>query len=54
MPKPSSGETKPEFMKRCVPQVINEGKNSDQAVAICNSLWNNRPKKHIKSRIVTK
>jgi hypothetical protein len=45
MPTPRKGEKKNDFMKRCVPQVVNEGKESDQAVAICNSLWENRGKK---------
>lgn len=36
---PSKGEHKDEFLKRCIPFVIGEGKESDQAVAICNSMW---------------
>ena len=36
---PSSGEHKTEFLPRCISYVINEGKESEQAVAICNSLW---------------
>lgn len=32
---PSSGESEDDFMKRCVPYVMNEGKDQDQAVAIC-------------------
>ena len=36
---PSKGEHKTEFLPRCISYVINEGKESDQAVAICNSLW---------------
>ena len=37
---PSKGEHKTEFLPRCISYVINEGKESEQAVAICNSLWN--------------
>jgi hypothetical protein len=37
---PSNGEHKDEFIPRCISYVINEGKESEQAVAICNSLWN--------------
>lgn len=36
---PHKGEHKDEFLQRCIPFVIGEGKESDQAVAICNSLW---------------
>lgn len=44
MPKPNPNETKPEFMKRCVPILVEEGKPSAQAVAVCYSLWENRKK----------
>lgn len=36
---PSKGEHKDEFLQRCIKYVIDEGKSSEQAVAICNSLW---------------
>ena len=36
---PSKGEHKTEFLPRCIAYVIKEGKDSDQAVAICNSMW---------------
>jgi hypothetical protein len=36
---PSNGEHKDEFLPRCIKYVIDEGKSSEQAVAICNSLW---------------
>lgn len=37
--EPSKGEHKTEFLPRCISYVINEGKESEQAVAICNSIW---------------
>jgi len=37
--EPSKGEDKEPFLQRCISYVINEGKESEQAVAICNSLW---------------
>lgn len=40
-PKPN--ETKSEFIGRCVPVVIDEGRPKDQAIAICYSMWR---KKH--------
>ena len=36
---PSKGEHKQEFLPRCISYVIDEGKPSEQAVAICNSIW---------------
>lgn len=36
---PSKGERQDEFLPRCISYVINEGKDSEQAVAICNSIW---------------
>jgi len=39
MPEPSSDETREEWMARCIPYLINEGREQDQAVAICSSMW---------------
>jgi hypothetical protein len=36
---PSKGENEKDFIERCIKYVIDEGKDSDQAFAICNSLW---------------
>lgn len=36
---PIIGEGKDKFLPRCISYVINEGKESEQAVAICNSIW---------------
>jgi hypothetical protein len=47
MPKPKPNETKNDFIARCIPYVINEGvaKNSEQATAICNSIWSKKNNK---------
>lgn len=37
--KPSAGESKEEFIGRCIPILRGEGKPEDQAVAICYSYW---------------
>jgi hypothetical protein len=37
--EPSKGEREKDFLPRCISYVINEGKKSEQAVAICNSIW---------------
>ena len=42
MPTPRPNENEGQFMARCVPQVIREGYQSNQAVAICRSYYNQR------------
>jgi hypothetical protein len=37
--EPNSGESKEEYLSRCIAYNINEGKDTDQAVAICYSVW---------------
>jgi len=37
--EPTKGESKNDFMPRCIEYIINEGKESEQAVAICSNLW---------------
>ncbi len=39
MPTPKKGESKKDFIERCVPKLINEGKPTEQAVAICSSMY---------------
>jgi HK97 family phage prohead protease len=41
-PKPQEGESREDFMSRCIPILINEGKDKDQAVAICSSIFDNK------------
>jgi HK97 family phage prohead protease len=43
-PKPKPDESREDYMARCVPQLIGEGKDKDQAVAICSSMFENRDK----------
>ena len=45
MPAPREGETQKEFVSRCIPIVIREGKKRDQAVAICHSMWREKKSK---------
>ena len=42
MPKPRKGEKQGKFMSRCVSDVVGEGKDQKQAVAICLSVWRER------------
>ena len=37
--QPGKGEPETEFMPRCIRYMIDEGKEQEQAVAICSSLW---------------
>jgi hypothetical protein len=40
--EPSSGESQSDFMGRCVPVLIDEGKDQDQAVAVCISMYDQK------------
>ena len=37
--EPSSGESQGDYMSRCIPYMIGEGKEQDQAVAVCISTY---------------
>jgi len=37
--KPAGGESKDDFISRCIGTVVSEGKDADQAAAICYSYW---------------
>lgn len=37
--EPNANESEDEFISRCVPVLINEGKDMEQAVAVCYSYW---------------
>lgn len=39
MPDPRPGESRDDFLDRCIPQVIEEGREPDQAVAMCISYF---------------
>lgn len=40
--EPKSGESKEEFISRCIPYEINNGYEQSQAAAICYSKWSNK------------
>lgn len=43
MPTPLPYERQEDFIQRCIPQLIDEeGKDKQQATAICYSLWNEK------------
>jgi hypothetical protein len=39
--KPNNGEAKQDFLSRCRKQMVSDGKESDQAFAMCNLFWDN-------------
>lgn len=39
MPNPTIGESKKEFMARCIPEVVKEGNSHEQSTARCNSIF---------------
>lgn len=47
MPTPKKNEKQKDFIKRCIPFVIDEGTTKDpkQATAICFSIWKRSKKK---------
>jgi len=40
--EPKAGETQSEFLSRCIPAMIDEGKEQDQAIAMCISMFENK------------
>ena len=40
--EPNANESEDEFISRCVSVLINEGKDNEQAVAICYSMWEDK------------
>lgn len=46
MPTPNADESRDEFVERCIPVAIEDGtaENPDQAIAICNSMWEDAQK----------
>lgn len=57
MPDPKKYKKKSEFMSTCISTAKSEGKDQDQAAAMCNSMWENKdsygdkaPKKNIKDK----
>ena len=39
---PRAGESEDDFIGRCIPVLVGEGKDQDQAAAICYSMWRDR------------
>ena len=39
MPDIQEGEERDHWLERCIPMMVDEGRDNDQAVAICNTMW---------------
>ena len=48
MPIPHKNEKRSDFISRCIPQLRDEGKPQDQAIAQCHSIWTQDKKKGAK------
>lgn len=53
MPTPEKGESKKDFIERCIPIVIDEGtaEDSEQAYAVCNSMFDKKDEKKMAGKI---
>jgi len=45
IPQPTTGESESAFVSRCVSFLIDEGREKEQAVAICYDIWRKRKNK---------
>jgi hypothetical protein len=50
-PKPKLDEAKEDYMKRCVPMMLDEGKDQDQAVAACSVMFDEEKTAHVEQPI---
>lgn len=55
MPYPKEGESKSDYISRCIPYVMKEGtaKDNKQAAAICYSMWEKNKNESITNKIDT-
>lgn len=42
MPQPEPDESKNDYLKRCIPELIHEGREQKQSIAICLSIYDRR------------
>lgn len=49
-PKPKKYERKKSFISRCIPELINEGREQDQSIAICYSILGSKKTNKTKSK----
>ena len=54
IPEPASGQSENEYVSECIAQLINEGKDQEQAAAICYETWRNKMNSQVKSFTIKK
>lgn len=47
MPTPQKNQSRADYLKICIPQLIREGKSKDQAIAQCYSMFKQAKNKRI-------
>ena len=50
MPQPEPGESKNDYLKRCIPELIHEGRQQNQAIAICYAMYDKHNDKNHKNQ----
>lgn len=53
IPQPSSGQNESEYISECIATLINEGKDKEQAAAICYEQWRNNMESQEKKKTFT-
>jgi hypothetical protein len=51
MPIPNANESERDYVARCVPQLIGEGKKPDQAIAICHAMYDEHKKPAVSASV---
>jgi hypothetical protein len=52
MPNVKSGEKRDDFLKRCIPMVMNEGADQDAAVGKCEGIYNEAKKSEVRHAVL--
>jgi hypothetical protein len=54
IPKPTANQTENEYISECIAFLVGEGKDKEQAAAICYDNWKNKDKQQSdKSKTIT-
>lgn len=51
MPSPNAGESEADYIARCVPIVMKEGKTQDQALGQCYGVYRQQAEGHRKAKV---
>jgi hypothetical protein len=53
IPKPTANQTENEYVSECIAFLIGEGKDKEQAAAICYDNWKNKDKLESQAKTIT-